>query len=67
MSRILVVDDKELMRDSGATTIVRAGHSVISAATAPVALKNPARRPCEEVVPGLKRPGVGGLRTRDLR
>ena len=61
MSRILVVDDKELMRDSVATTLVRAGHSVISAATAQVALEKLTRRPFEAVVTDLQMPEMGGL------
>ena len=61
MSRILVVDDKELMRDSVATTLVRAGHSVISAATAQVALEKLAARPFEAVVTDLQMPEMGGL------
>ena len=31
MSKVLVVDDKEMMRDSVATTLSRRGHTVVSA------------------------------------
>ncbi|MCH6550676.1 MAG: sigma-54-dependent Fis family transcriptional regulator, partial [Planctomycetes bacterium] len=44
MSRILVVDDKEMMRDSVATMLVRQGHSVVAAAGASAALEKIAQR-----------------------
>ena len=38
MGRILVVDDKELMRDSVAAILSRKGHMVVTAADASAAL-----------------------------
>ncbi len=61
MSRILVVDDKELMRDSVATALARAGHSVVSAATATAALEKLEGRPFEAVVTDLQMPEMDGL------
>ena len=39
MSRILVVDDKEMMRDSVATLLGRRGHAVVAAARAEQAVE----------------------------
>ena len=43
MSRILVVDDKEMMRDSVARTLTRQGHTVITAPGGRSALEKIAR------------------------
>lgn len=61
MSRILVVDDKELMRDSVATTISRKGHTVIAAASARSALDKLAERSVDAVVTDLQMPEMDGL------
>ncbi len=61
MTRVLVVDDKELMRDSVATTLSRAGHAVITASGGKQALAKLAERPCDVVVTDLQMPEVGGL------
>ena len=57
MARILVVDDKELMRDSVGTMLSRRGHSVIAAASAEMALERLASRPVDVVVTDLRCPG----------
>lgn len=61
MARILVVDDKELMRDSVGTMLSRRGHSVIAAASAEIALEKLASRPVDVVVTDLQMPGMDGL------
>ncbi|MDX2114369.1 MAG: sigma-54 dependent transcriptional regulator [Planctomycetota bacterium] len=61
MSTILVVDDKEMLRDSVAVTLQRAGFSVLSAETGDQALEVIARRRPEAVVSDLKMPGLSGL------
>ncbi|MEC9232306.1 MAG: response regulator, partial [Planctomycetota bacterium] len=61
MSRILVVDDKEMMRDSVATLLGRRGHGVVAASGGEQALeKLGARRP-DVVVTDLQMPGMNGL------
>lgn len=61
MSTILVVDDKEMLRDSVATTLQRAGFSVLSAANGTEALGIIAQRRPDAVVSDLKMPGLTGL------
>jgi DNA-binding NtrC family response regulator len=61
MSTILVVDDKEMLRDSVATTLQRAGFSVLSAAEGDEALALIAQRRPDAVVSDLKMPGLTGL------
>ena len=61
MTRVLVVDDKELMRDSVATTLSRANHSVVTASGGKNALAKLIERPCDVVVTDLQMPEVGGL------
>lgn len=61
MKRILVVDDKELMRDSVATTLARRGYAVGSAASAADALVQLAGRPYDAVVTDLQMPDMDGL------
>jgi DNA-binding NtrC family response regulator len=60
MSRILVVDDKEMMRDSVSTTLSRKGHTVISAPSGPVALAKIAEKPCDAVITDLQMPEMSG-------
>jgi DNA-binding NtrC family response regulator len=61
MSRILVVDDKEMMRDSVATTLARKGHDVVAAAGGEAALKKLAERRMDAVVTDLQMPGMSGI------
>lgn len=61
MSTVLVVDDKDLLRDSVGATLQRAGYTVITASDAPSALEAIARRRPDAVVTDLKMPGMSGL------
>jgi len=61
MKRILVVDDKEMMRDSVATTLARRGYAVTSAASAAEALEQLGARPHDAVVTDLQMPEMDGL------
>lgn len=61
MSRILVVDDKEMMRDSVATTLARKGHTVVAAAAAKQALEKLAERTFDAVITDLQMPEMSGL------
>jgi two-component system response regulator HydG len=61
MSRILVVDDKEMMRDSVATTLARKGHTVITASSGKMALEKLAERPADVVITDLAMPEMTGI------
>ncbi|MBS0191401.1 MAG: sigma-54 dependent transcriptional regulator [Phycisphaerales bacterium] len=61
MRSVLVVDDKELMRESVSGTLERAGFAVSSAPDAQNALQQIASRRPEVVVTDLKMPGMTGL------
>lgn len=61
MSTVLVVDDKEMMRDSVAGTLERAGFEVIAAPDGAVALELIAKRRPDAVVTDLRMPGLSGL------
>lgn len=61
MSTVLVVDDKEMMRDSVAQTLRRAGFEVAVAADGPSALEAVARRRPDAIVTDLKMPGMTGI------
>ncbi|MHC4765242.1 MAG: sigma-54-dependent transcriptional regulator [Planctomycetota bacterium] len=61
MSRILIVDDKEMMRDSVATMLARKGHAVTVASGAKAALDKIAGRPFEAVITDLQMPEMDGL------
>lgn len=61
MRTILVVDDKEMMRDSVASTLQRAGMNVVTAPDAPAALDLIARKRPDCVVSDFKMPGMTGL------
>jgi len=61
MGRILVVDDKELMRDSVAAILSRKGHTVLTAADGHAALGRIADKRPECVVTDLQMPGMNGL------
>jgi two-component system, NtrC family, response regulator HydG len=61
MSRILVVDDKEMMRDSVSTTLARKGHTVVTAPGAQIALSKLADKPCDAVITDLQMPEMTGV------
>ena len=61
MSTVLVVDDKEMMRDSVAQTLGRAGFEVVTACDGPSALRQIAAHRPDAVVTDLKMPGMSGV------
>ncbi len=61
MSKILVVDDKEMMRDSVATTLTRKGHVVTTAPGGVEALEKITKRRFDAVVTDLQMPEMDGL------
>ncbi|MBT8486207.1 MAG: sigma-54-dependent Fis family transcriptional regulator [Phycisphaerales bacterium] len=61
MSRILVVDDKEMMRDSVGTTLTRRGHTVVTAGGGKAALEKLQQRRIDVVVTDLQMPEMDGL------
>lgn len=61
MRSVLVVDDKELMRESVGGTLERAGFSVASASDAQNAIQQIAAKRPDVVVTDLKMPGMTGL------
>jgi DNA-binding NtrC family response regulator len=62
MSRtVLVVDDKEMLRDSVAMTLQRAGMTVFAAADGATALEMVARKRPDAIVTDLKMPGMTGI------
>jgi DNA-binding NtrC family response regulator len=61
MSTVLVVDDKEMLRDSVAVTLQRAGFTVIVASGGAGALDMIASRRPDAMVTDLKMPGMTGL------
>ncbi|MBX3403558.1 MAG: sigma-54-dependent Fis family transcriptional regulator [Phycisphaeraceae bacterium] len=70
MNTVLVVDDKEMLRDSVGATLQRAGYEVLSAPDGPGALETIARRRPDAVVTDLRMPGMTGIelvqRARDI-
>jgi DNA-binding NtrC family response regulator len=60
MNTVLVVDDKEMLRDSVGQTLSRAGYNVVTAPDAAAAVELIARRRPDAVVTDLKMPGPGG-------
>ena len=61
MSTVLVVDDKEMLRDSVGVTLQRAGHTVLAASGGENALEVIARSRPNAVVTDLKMPGMTGI------
>ncbi len=61
MSTVLVVDDKEMLRDSVAVTLQRPGFTVLTAPGVEQALKIIAGRRPDCVVTDLKMPGLTGI------
>ena len=61
MSTVLVVDDKEMMRDSVGATLQRAGLGVVTATDGNAAIESIARRRPDAVVTDLRMPGMTGL------
>jgi DNA-binding NtrC family response regulator len=61
MSRVLVVDDKEMMRDSVASSLKRAGFEVATAERAEQAIEQIAARRPDVVITDLKMPGMTGI------
>jgi DNA-binding NtrC family response regulator len=61
MDTVLVVDDKEMLRDSVGATLQRAGFNVVTASDGESALEVIARRRPDAVVTDLRMPGMTGL------
>ena len=61
MNTVLVVDDKEMLRDSIAVTLQRPGFSVVTAPDGASALEAIARKRPDVVVTDLKMPGLTGI------
>ncbi len=61
MSTVLIVDDKEMMRDSVTATLSRAGMEAIAAESGEKAIELATRRRPDAVVSDLRMPGMGGL------
>jgi DNA-binding NtrC family response regulator len=61
MRSVLVVDDKELMRDSVCSTLKRASFEVLTAGDGQAALELIARKRPDAVVTDLKMPGITGI------
>ena len=61
MSTVLVVDDKEMMRDSVGATLQRAGFTILAAPNGNAALDIIAKRRPDCVVTDLKMPGLTGV------
>ncbi len=60
-TNVLVVDDKEMMRDSVGSTLTRAGYSVTTAPDARTALKELAIKRPDAIVTDLNMPGMSGV------
>jgi DNA-binding NtrC family response regulator len=61
MSTVLVVDDKEMMRDSVGATLQRAGFAVVTAEGGEAALSAIAARRPDAVVTDMRMPGMTGI------
>ncbi|MEO0515161.1 MAG: response regulator, partial [Planctomycetota bacterium] len=60
-TKVLVVDDKQMMRDSVGATLQRAGYTVVAASNGEVALRMVAKHRPAAVVTDLKMPEMDGL------
>ena len=60
-TKVLIVDDKQMMRDSVGATLQRAGYTVIAASDGDSALKMVGKHRPAAVVTDLKMPGMDGL------
>lgn len=61
MKTVLVVDDKEMLRDSVGATLERAGFAVLTAPDGPGALETIAKRRPDAVVTDMRMPGMTGV------
>lgn len=61
MKTVLVVDDKEMLRDSVAVTLQRAGFGVLAAGDGKQALEIVAKRRPDAIVTDLRMPGLTGI------
>ncbi len=61
MSTVLVVDDKEMMRDSVGATLRRAGYDIVVANDGPSALEAVSAKRPDAIVSDLKMPGMTGI------
>ena len=61
MARILVVDDKEVVRDGVGLTLARSGHGVCPASDGASALEQLDKRKVDLVITDLSMPGMDGL------
>ncbi|MFG0260565.1 MAG: sigma-54-dependent transcriptional regulator [Phycisphaerales bacterium JB041] len=61
MSTVLVVDDKEMMRDSVGSSLRRAGFDVVTSDRAQAAVERIAQKRPDVVITDLKMPGMTGL------
>lgn len=61
MSTVLVVDDKEMLRDSVGATLQRAGFTIVAACDGKSALDLVSRRRPDAVVTDLRMPGMTGV------
>ncbi|MDH3583579.1 MAG: sigma-54 dependent transcriptional regulator [Phycisphaerae bacterium] len=61
MRRVLIVDDKQLMRDSVSTMLARAGYNAVTADSAEAAEKAARRHRPAVVITDLRMPGSDGL------
>jgi DNA-binding NtrC family response regulator len=61
MRTVLVVDDKEMMRDSVASTLQRAGFTVVTASDGNAGIEAVMKRRPDAVVTDMKMPGMTGV------
>ncbi|QKK09119.1 MAG: sigma-54-dependent Fis family transcriptional regulator [Planctomycetota bacterium] len=61
MSTVLVVDDKEMMRDSVGSSLRRAGFDVVTSDRAQAAVERIAQKRPDVIITDLKMPGMTGL------